>query len=257
MLEIRHRNIHDGMSVQAAYDVMYQDTNLMMRDSYYLWMLELLRLQADSLVLDVACGQGRLVELASRQGYRAVGTDISAGGLIKGAQTAPAALWLVADGVRLPLPDNSVDRIVSSGSLEHYDDPLAGVREIARLLTPDGLAAVLLPNAYGLFGNIQHVWRHGEIFDDGQPLQRCATQRTWQALLQRGGLRVEELVPFNEVNLPRTKADMAWLMRRPQRVARGMLAQLTPAHMANQLVFLCRKADQVDPSLYNPMWPAL
>lgn len=257
MLEIRHRHVHDGMTVKDAYNEMYVDTDLSMRDSYYLWMLDLLQADASSVLLDVACGQGRLVELASERGLRAIGTDISAGGLMKGARNAPEALWVVADGVCIPLPDASIDLIVSSGSLEHYDDPLAGVREVARLLKPEGCAAVLLPNAYGVFGNIQHVWRHGEVFDDGQPLQRCATRHTWEMLLNRGGLVVERLVPFNEVNFPRTTADAQWLLQRPLRLTRGVLAQLAPAHMANQLVFLCRKADEVDAALYNPMWPSL
>ena len=257
MLEIRHRHVHDGMTVKDAYDEMYVDTDLSMRDSYYLWMLDLLQADANSLLLDVACGQGRLVELASARGVPAIGTDISAGGLMKGARNAPDALWVVADGVRIPLPDGSIDLIVSSGSLEHYDDPLAGVREISRLLKADGRAAVLLPNAYGVFGNIQHVWQHGEIYDDGQPLQRCATRHTWEMLLNRGGLVVEQLVPFNEVNFPRTYDDARWLMRRPLRMTRGLLAQMVPPHMANQLVFLCRRAEESGQALYNPMWPAL
>ncbi|MEZ4580536.1 MAG: hypothetical protein R2851_01555 [Caldilineaceae bacterium] len=53
MLEIRHRHVHDGMTVKDAYDEMYVDTDLSMRDSYYLWMLDLLQANANSLLLDV------------------------------------------------------------------------------------------------------------------------------------------------------------------------------------------------------------
>ncbi|MEZ4714770.1 MAG: hypothetical protein R2851_01550 [Caldilineaceae bacterium] len=65
----------------------------------------------------------------------------------------------MADGVRIPLPDVTIDLIVSSGSLEHYDDP--GRRVGGDFALVEGVTvafAVLLPNAYGVFGNIQHVW---------------------------------------------------------------------------------------------------
>jgi ubiquinone/menaquinone biosynthesis C-methylase UbiE len=262
MLEIRHQPVHDGVSIQDAYDDFYVDTELQMPDSFYLWMIELLEPEPNGVLVDVACGQGRLVQLAARQGLHAVGTDISSGGLLKGARHAPEASWLVADGMRIPMEDATADYVVSGGSLEHYDDPLAGVREIARILKPGGRAVILLPNAYGVFGNIQHVWQRGEIFDDRQPLQRYATHGTWSNMLMRGGLMIERLVPYSEVNFPRNSTDAAWLARHPSRVVRGLLATLLPAHMANQLVYVCRRAGEGDRledtvAAYNPMWAAL
>ena len=85
MLEIRHQAVHDGQSIQDAYDDMYQARDLLMRDSFYLWLIELLDAQPGSSLLDVACGNGRLVELASRQGLHAIGFDLSFEGLQLGA----------------------------------------------------------------------------------------------------------------------------------------------------------------------------
>lgn len=262
MLEIRHRPVHDGVSIQDAYDDFYVVTELQMRDSFYLWMIELLDAHRGGVLVDVACGQGRLVELAARQGLLAIGTDISSGGLLKGARKAPDAGWVVADGMRIPMDDGSVDYVISGGSLEHYADPLTGVREIARILKPEGRAVILLPNAYGVFGNIQHVWQHGEIYDDRQPLQRYATHGTWSNMLLRGGLEISRLVPYSEVNFPRTSADANWLLRHPQRMVRGALAACLPPHMANQLVYVCRRARQMPggqspTAAYNPMWADL
>ena len=218
MIEIRHRTIRQGQSTQAAYDDLYQARDILMRDSFYLWLIELIAPQPGERLLDVACGQGRLVQLAAQQGINATGVDFSYAGMLAAAQQTPTAHWLLADGETLPIADGSIDCLLNIGSLEHYEHPLQGVRELARLLKPNGRACILLPNAYGLFGNIQYVLKTGEVLDDGQPLQRYATRRTWEILLARGGLQVERLVPYSEVNRPRTAQDWLWLARRHQQV---------------------------------------
>jgi SAM-dependent methyltransferase len=254
MIEIRHRAIRQGQSTQAAYDDLYEARDLLMRDSFYLWLIELMAPQPGEFLLDVACGQGRLIQLAAAQGLNVTGIDFSAVGMQTNAQRAPRAKWLLGDGEALPLADASVDCLLNIGSLEHYQQPWQGVREMARILKPGGRACILVPNAYGFLGNIQHVWSTGEIFDDGQPLQRYATRRTWETLLERGGLQVERLVPYSEVNWPRTPQDWLWLARRPQKIMRAALARFIPPNFANQLVFLCRRAPQGPSRDPYPMW---
>lgn len=254
MIEIRHRAIRQGQSTQMAYDTLYQERAILMRDSFYLWLIELIAPQPGELLLDVACGQGRLVQLAAAQGINATGVDFSYAGMLAAAQQTPGAKWLLGDGEALPIADASVDCILNIGSLEHYQHPLQGVKELARLLKPSGRACILLPNAFGLFGNIQHVLKTGEIYDDGQPLQRYATRRTWEVLLAQGGLQIERLVPYSEVNLPRTAQDWLWLAQRPQKMVRVWLARFVPPNFANQLVFLCRRAPELPAPEAYPMW---
>ena len=37
MIEIRHSNMHDTEDTRAAYNQLYQDTGILLRDSFYLW----------------------------------------------------------------------------------------------------------------------------------------------------------------------------------------------------------------------------
>lgn len=242
MLEIRHDRMTDTAATLEAYNQLYADAGILHRDSFYLWLIGQLAPEPGSRLLDISCGEGRLTTLARRRGLRAVGIDFAEVSLRKARQAEPARVWAVGDGERLPLADASVDCITHIGSLEHYMAPERGAAEIARVLRPGGRACVLVPNAYGLWGNIAHVWRSGEIFDDGQPLQRYATRRTWERLLEAGGLRVMRTIGYGELEFPRTWRDARWLSARPHKLLRYLLSLLIPTNLANDLVFICARA---------------
>jgi SAM-dependent methyltransferase len=254
MIEIRHKAIHDGQTIQDAYDELYLDRELLLRDSDYLWLLDLLQPPPGGLLVDVACGNGRLVELAAQAGFHAVGLELSWSGIAHAAAAEPRARWLLADGHRIPLDDGTVDAILCIGSLEHYDDPLLGAAEIGRVLKPGGRALILLPNAYGLFGNIQYVVSTGEVFDDKQPRQRYATRGTWEAMLNFAGLEAERVIGWGEVSRPRTRTDVEWLLQQPQKIVRAALNTLVPVNLANQIIYVCRRAPQPR-TTYAPTFP--
>lgn len=240
MLEIRHAGGQNTATTQKSYDSFYSKQGFSIRDSFYLWYLELMQLQKNEILLDVACGKGRLVQLAVQHGIQALGVDFSKEGVYAGRGVEDRGGWFAGDGEFLPVATQSVDCVASIGSLEHYQNPAKGIAEIVRVLKPRGRAYILLPNAFGLLGNIAHVYRTGEIFDDAQPLQRYATMATWQALLEQNGFSVAQVIPWGEVNLPRTRLDWLWTIRRPQKLIRLLLAWNTPANLANQLIFVCR-----------------
>jgi len=240
MLEIRHPSVTQGGSIRFAYGDFYRRRKLVMRDSFYLWLLEIACVRPGHLLVDVACGNGRLVQLAAARGVTSVGLDLALEGIVDAAHESPSAQWVVGDGQCLPLPDQFADVVMSIGSLEHYANPTEGATQLARIVKPRGLVCILLPNAFGALGNIRHVWSHGEIFDDEQPIQRYATRRTWEMLLAKGGLQIERIVPFAEFNRPRTVRDLVWTIGRPQKLAKGVLGRLIPLNLANHFVFLCR-----------------
>ncbi|MCB9148961.1 MAG: class I SAM-dependent methyltransferase [Caldilineaceae bacterium] len=254
MLEIRHRSVIEG-TTQDAYDAFYQERELLMRDSFYMWLIELLEPTPGRDLLDISCGHGRLVQLAMRKGLHAIGLDFSIAGMERGIKKTPKARWVNGDGEQMPFADASMDYITHIGSLEHYLTPARGAAEIARLLKPEGKACILLPNAFGLFGNIRYVRRTGEIFDDRQPLQRYATRATWEMLLTQGGLQIDQLIPWGEVNRPRTVRDFLWTLCRPQKGVRALLAAMTPINLTNHFIFICRRAPIQPTFVHYPMLP--
>jgi len=254
MIEIRHQAVAGGGSIQNAYNDFFRARRIVMRDSFYLWLLELAAAQSGHLLVDVACGNGRLVQLAATRGIHAVGLDLALEGIAEAAHASQMAQWIVGDGQCLPLPDHCADIVMSIGSLEHYANPTEGAAQLARIIKPTGLVCILLPNAFGALGNILHVVRHGEVYDDDQPIQRYATRRTWEVMLNKGGLRIEETVPFGEFNRPRTHRDMVWTAARPQKFVKAAIGRVTPLNLANHFVFLCRPAVG-NPTQHYPMLP--
>jgi SAM-dependent methyltransferase len=241
MIEIRHENMGSIAATQKAYNLIYQNVGILESDSFYLWILNLLYPDPGSLLLDISCGQGRLVTLAKAKGLKSIGLDFALEGILKGKLESPQSRWLVGDGETLPLSDCSVEYVTHIGSLEHYLNPKNGAKEIFRVLKPGGKAAILLPNAYGLMGNIRHVMSTGEIFDDGQPIQRYATRYTWEKMLAGVGLHIINTIDYAEVVLPRTLKDALWFFSHPKKILRYALSVFVPFNLTNHFVYICNR----------------
>lgn len=239
MIKIWHEATKDQQTIDV-YNQIYQEHGILHHDSLYLWAIEQLRPVAGCTLMDIATGEGRLAVLAKKYQLRAFGTDFAHAGLRKGNADDPGVGWFTADGEFLPVRDHCMDYVTHIGSLEHYLDPVRGAQEITRMLKPGGKACILLPNAFGLFGNIQYVTKTGDVFDDGQPLQRYATRREWERLLTNAGMRILHVYAYNEVLMPRTRKELVYLLKRPWKIIRYLISKFVPLNLANHLVFICQ-----------------
>lgn len=99
-------------------------------------------------LLDVGCGPGTItVDLARLVAPGTViGLDIAEAPLGEARQLAAAAEvpveFRVGDVYRLPLTDDSVDVVHAHQVLQHLTDPVAALREMARVCRPGGVIAV-------------------------------------------------------------------------------------------------------------------
>ena len=95
---------------------------------------------------------------------------------------AAAALRCVADPVRLPFDDLSVDRILLVHGLETAGDARRLLRECWRVLRDDGRLMIITPNRAGLWAHVEST-----PFGQGQPY----TQRQVTSLLAAALFAVE------------------------------------------------------------------
>ena len=97
-------------------------------------------------VADLGCGPGHLiVELAkAAPTLHLTGIDLSDEMLVQaGARARLAGLsdrttFKRGDAAQIPLPDSSLDMVVSTLSLHHWSDPVGVLDEMARVLQPGG-----------------------------------------------------------------------------------------------------------------------
>lgn len=78
--------------------------------------------------IDIACGQGLIEKLAPET----VGVEFSINALKK-ARVAGAVNLVLANAHNLPFVDNSFDVSISSGNLEHFENPQKAINEMARI----------------------------------------------------------------------------------------------------------------------------
>jgi SAM-dependent methyltransferase len=238
VLEIHH--VRDEQDLRHAYEQIYGDEAIRHSDSFYHWILGLLQPEPGKRFLDIACGQGRLPEFAARLGLEAHGLDLSAQA-IEAGQGKEAHL-VVANGQRLPYPTGHFHYLTNIGSLEHYVDPTEGTQEMTRVLAPDGLACILLPNTFSLLGNMLYAWHNGRTADDGQPIQRYAARYEWQDLLESGGLQVIRTHKY-ECEPPMSWKDLKGYLQRPKTFIRLLLTPFIPLNLANSFVYICQKGE--------------
>jgi SAM-dependent methyltransferase len=104
-------------------------------------------------VLDFGCATGWLSLALADLGCSVLGVDISPAALRlaetwcaqRGVRAGGAVQFQAYDGHRLPLADNSVDRVVCFDAFHHVKDQAATLKELARVLRPGGRIAMLEP----------------------------------------------------------------------------------------------------------------
>ena len=110
---------------------------------------EAARIAIDRDVLDLGCNTGYGTVLISPVARHVVGADVSprAIDVARARQDGDRVDWMVVDAGRLPFEDDSFDLVTGFQVIEHLEDPVPWLREIARVLRAGGIAILTTPNA--------------------------------------------------------------------------------------------------------------
>ena len=150
-------------------------------------------------LLDVGCGEGLFLELASKDGWKIAGTEISPFAVTY-VKKRLGPNMLQGELIDIRFPDNKFDAITMWHVLEHTTNPLVMLKEIRRILKDDGVFILAIPN----LNNIVSQWAYRlvkgkkmHLFDpsDRELHLYHFTPEAIRLALEKTGFRVKKIVP--------------------------------------------------------------
>ncbi len=143
----------------------------------------------DKKLLDVACGQGTLLAQAEDH-VNTYGIDISKEAIKKAKVRARKTIFKICAAEKLPFPKSFFDYVTCMGSLEHFIDIDAALREIKRVTKKNGRVLIHVPNSNYLIHRILGIDTQGQINE------RLATEEEWNKILEKY-FTIEKVYKYN------------------------------------------------------------
>lgn len=191
-------------------------------------LCEAARIGAGQRVLDVACGTGALTRAAAERvapGGAVLGLDANPQMLAVARRNHPGIEWHDGRAESLPFADASFDAVVSQFGLMFFDDRVAALREMQRVLRPRGRLAVAVcdalersPGYAALAALLERLFGHAVadafrspfvLGDEDRLLALCADAEIGHAAVAR----CEGTVRFASIDsLVSTERDCVWTL---------------------------------------------
>jgi demethylmenaquinone methyltransferase / 2-methoxy-6-polyprenyl-1,4-benzoquinol methylase len=137
-------------NISGEYDGLNKVISLGTDASWKKKILEMVKLQNPTLILDIATGTGDLAILfAETSAKEIIGLDISQGMLEIGkkkiiAKNLDAKIKMVlGDGENIPYPDDYFDTITIAYGVRNFENLEIGLKDILRVLKPNGTFLIL------------------------------------------------------------------------------------------------------------------
>ncbi|HOJ31918.1 MAG TPA: class I SAM-dependent methyltransferase [Candidatus Hydrogenedentes bacterium] len=165
-------------------------------------------------ILDLGCGPGTQISYLAPRNF-VVGTDAGFRMLQQARSAGLAPCRADFEQPFLPFREDSFDIVVCTDVIEHVRYPLHLLKEIHRILKPDGAAILSVPNQYNvehrlkiLFGgNILARWDHKDFHAWDYFHLHFWTWRDFQDFVRVGGFEItdtyHEQVPIEVLQLLR------------------------------------------------------
>lgn len=129
--------------IAPRYDLLNRLISLRLDQRWRRAALASLALGPRDVLLDLACGTGDFLSLASPSGARLLGADFSRGMLREARARGTPGSLLLADAARLPLGDGSVTAVSCGFALRNFVRLDEVLGEMARVLAPGGRIALV------------------------------------------------------------------------------------------------------------------
>jgi len=239
---MKTKRIETFEDLRKSYNEIYTKSKFESSNYYYSFSLSFIPRdeQKGKKLLDVGCGSGALLKLAYKKGFLTYGIDISDIAIKQAKEEVPNAKLVVGSAENLPWQNGYFDYVTCICSIEHHLHPDKSVREIARVLSDNGKAFIMLPNSFFVH-DVLRAWLKGEGLSHGQEVERFATAKQWQHLLESNGLIVDKVVKYNQKKDLFTKTGFKRSLRN---FIINLIRPLVPFNLSKHFMFICRKNSQ-------------
>jgi SAM-dependent methyltransferase len=141
-------------------------------------------------MLDLGCGTGRALELVPG----ALGADAS----LEMLRKAPRGRVACARAGALPFRSGAFQALLCSNSFHHHPEPAATLREIRRVLAPEGRAVLVDPNLEHPLARLTVYGGEALVFGMDVHLHSA---RDWVAICSEAGFSRTSVTPIAEFPL--------------------------------------------------------
>lgn len=225
-------------SIKRFYDSEYYRNSSTPTEpsSHHRRLAERLGVHAGMRVLDVACGRGDWLLAVRERGGAVAGIDLSERAIAHCRAALPDGDFAAGPAEHLPFTDGSFDLVTCLGSLEHFVDKPAALREMIRVASPAATFVLLVPNAGFLTRRLRLYGgtNQKDVKEDVYSLAR------WAALFEDSGLHVMQR--WTDLHV----LSLDWIRKGPMvqwplRALQALALAVWPLEWQYQVVFLCRR----------------
>ncbi len=163
-----------------------------------------LKLPSSGRILEVGCSNGTFLQAFQRQfGLEPYGLDVSFKSVSAAARNVPSGRFGHATADALPFQDSTFDAVFAFDVLEHIHDYQGALKEISRVLRPQGHALLHVPVS-DIRGTSDWIWK--ELWPErwksamdaaGHFPENMRTKNELLSGCQEAGLKIEHLTLFN------------------------------------------------------------
>lgn len=201
-------------------------------------LAEFLDIKGGDSVLDIACGIGQWLKACEERSACVAGIDL-ASPAIDVCKNSMVGDFQVGVAERLPFPSSSYDVITCLGSMEHFIDPVAAIREMIRVAKPDARFVILVPNKDFLTRKLK-LYSGTQQVDAKEDVKTLAE---WKELFEHGGLEV--VMRWRDLHV----LSWDWIFNArwywvPLRAAQALMLSMWPIKWQYQVYHLCKIASK-------------
>ena len=157
---------------------------------------EFSRVQPHETVVEIGAGTGNFLSLFEGRAARLIALDLTHGMLAQAHTRHPSQELVVADGLRMPLRNRSIDLVASAQALHHIFEPVPFLKEMRRVCAPAGRVLIVDQLATESYEQVAFMNQMEVLRDPSHAVSR--PRSAFRAIVMAAGLEIVDEKLFED-----------------------------------------------------------